>query len=158
MQANQVNILFRFYSDVLDAETTEILQAEVVNAAYNYYRLSSIPFYASKIAVGDLVWAEFKDDYSMLVYRTTVERSGNSTIQVIVTKNKIDINKLEKTFNALGGITQKLNGKHFAMSVPAETDYAPIKRKLYELQKEQLIDYAESFISDKHHYKTSLYQ
>jgi hypothetical protein len=56
---NSVKILLRFFSDILDADTTEILQAELVDPQDNYYRLTSLSFYAPRIALGDIVWAEY---------------------------------------------------------------------------------------------------
>ena len=77
---NDIKILFRFYSDILDAETVETLLAEVYDKEANYYKITGIPFYAPDIALGNIVWAEFSLKEEALTYRKTIEHSGNSTI------------------------------------------------------------------------------
>jgi hypothetical protein len=39
------------------------------------------------------------------------------------------------------------------MEIPVTVDYIPVKRKLDELEKAKIIDYAESCLSEKHQYK-----
>jgi len=149
---NSVKILFRFYSDILDEETTETLQAEAVDVEHGYYKLLGTPFYASKIAVGDIIWAEYNEGEGMLTYRTTVEHSGNSTVHTIILNDEYDIGAIIKVFEELGCISEKLNAKYFAINVPAAVNYFPVKQKLNELEKEKVIDYAESWLSEKHNY------
>jgi hypothetical protein len=150
---NSVKIFFRFYSDILEEETTETLLAEIENKEYDYYKLSSIPFYVPKIAPGDVVWAEYNESEGMLTFRKTVQHSGNSTIHAIVLDDEYDINAVCKIFDDMGCRSEKLNQNYFALEIPANIDYIPIKRKLDELEKEGILDYAESCLSEKHEYK-----
>jgi hypothetical protein len=155
---NPIKILFRFFSEALAEETTEILLVEAVNADHGYYKLQNIPFYAANIAMGDTVWAQYKEADKMLVYRKTVERSGNSTIHAVMVNDEHDINGVTKTLEGLGCIIQKLNAKYFAISVPAAADYFPIKQKLNELEKEKVIEYAESCMSENHYYVNAFFK
>ena len=46
----QVEILFRSYSTILEQDVAEAIWADVVNAELGYYKLYSIPLYTSFIA------------------------------------------------------------------------------------------------------------
>jgi hypothetical protein len=150
---NLIKILFRFYSDILEEETTEILSAEVFDNEYGYYKLVSIPFYAPKTAPGDIVWAEYNKTEAMLTYRKTIQPSGNSIIHAIVLDDEYNINAIREIFNDMGCGSESLNDRYFALEIPAAVDYIPVKRKLDELEKEGILDYAESGLSEKHQYK-----
>jgi hypothetical protein len=154
---NSVQILFRFYSDILEEETVETLWAEVVDADFGYYRLKSMPFYAPKIACDDMVWAEFSEADDMLTYRKTIEFSGNSTIHVIILDNSRNIAGVRDVFRELGCESEKANDSYFALDVPANRNYFPVKKKLDELEKAGVLDCAESCLSDKHQYKSVLF-
>lgn len=150
---NSIKIFFRFYSDILDQETTETLDARVFEKEYNYYKLESPPFFAPKIAIGDVVWAEHSPLDGVLTYRKTVQYSGNSTIQVIIMGDAYTIEAVREVFSDMGCASVELNPKYFALTIPADIEYIPIKRKLDELEKQGAIDYAESGLSEKHQYK-----
>jgi hypothetical protein len=150
---NSVKIFFRFYSDILEEETTETLLAEIDNKEYGYYKLSSIPFYVPKIATGDIVWAEYNEREGMLTYRKTVQHSGNSTLHAIILDDVHEVNVVCEILDNMGCRSEKLNQNYFALEVPANIDYIPVKRKLDELEKGGILDYAESCLSEKHQYK-----
>jgi hypothetical protein len=86
-----VEIFFRFFSDILEEETTETLLAEIENNEYGYYKITDLPFYTPKIASGDIVWAEYSDAEGMLTYRKTIQHSGNSIIHAIIMDDAHDI-------------------------------------------------------------------
>lgn len=151
--SGSIKILFNFFSDILDDYATETLLAEVVDLEYGYYKLKSLPFYAPKTALDDTVWAEYKQTEGMLVYRKTVQHSGNSTIHVIILDDEYQLDAIAVVFVADGCAIEKLNDKYFALSVPESIDYLLVKRKLDELEREKVLDYAESCLSDKHQYK-----
>ena len=69
---NLVKILFNFYSDILDEQTNETMWAEAVDAEKNLYKIDNIPFYVPLLSSGDIVFAEYDEDQSMLMYRETV--------------------------------------------------------------------------------------
>jgi len=156
--SNSINILFNYFSDILDDYATEILVAEVVNEEYGYYKLKSLPFYAPKIALDDIVWAEYKDTEGMLVYRKTVQHSGNSTLHVVILKDEYPFDTIAVVFEANGCITEKLNDKFFAIAIPVSVDYLSVKSRLDQLENEKILDYAESWLSEKHQYKKVQFQ
>ena len=88
----------------------------------------------------------------MLTYRKTIEYSGNSTVQVVMLDTKHDINTIRDMFKDFGCISEKLNDRYFAMEIPADKDYTPIRQKLSELEVQEIIGYAEPVLSDKHSY------
>ena len=153
-----VEIFFRFFSDILEEETTEALLAEVENGEYGYYKISSLPFYTPKIASGDIVWAEYNDAEGMLTYRKTIQHSGNSIIHAIIMDDMYNIDDTCNIFMQMECRTAQLNFRYFAVEIPAGVDYFPIKRRLDELAKEGVLDYAESGLSEKHQYKNISFQ
>jgi hypothetical protein len=150
---NLVKIFFRFYSDILDEEMEETVWAEVFEKEYGYYKIDNTPFYIPKIATGDIIWAEYNETEGVLTYRKTIRPSGNSTIHAIILDEEYDIEAIRDIFEIIGCKSEKFNDKYFALDVPANVDYFPIKRKLDEFEKEGILDYAESCLSDKHQYK-----
>ncbi len=145
-----VKILFRFHSDVLDEETVETMWATIVDKDKGLYKLDSIPFYAPLVASDDIVFAEFDDQEQMLTYRKTAEYSGNSTVQIVLMDKSKDINQIRDIFKELGCISEKVNEGYFSMEIPSTVDYINIKKKLDELEKEEIIGYAEPCLSDVH--------
>lgn len=152
-EANLVKILFRFYSNVLDAETVETVWGEVFDKEYGYYKINNIPFYIPEIASDDIVWAEYSDTEGMLIYRKTIQFSGNSTIHAIIMDDAHSVTDICRIFEEFGCNWEGMNDKYFAIEIPANVDYIPVKRKLDELQKDEIIGYAESCLSEKHQYK-----
>jgi hypothetical protein len=147
-----VEILFRFYSDLFEQDADEVLWADVVDEVLGHYRVLSIPYYAPLVATEDIILARHDEKERMLVYEKTIENSGNSTVQVILMQEGGDINKIRKQFEDMGCISEALNEKYFAMEVPADLDYTPIRKKLEELESAEIIGYAEPCLSDKHNY------
>ena len=145
-----VKILFRFHSDVLDEETVETMWATIVDKDKGLYKLDNIPFYAPLVASDDIVFAEFDDQEQMLTYRRTVEYSGNSTVQIVLMDKSKDVNQIRDLFKELGCISEKVNERYFSMEIPSTLDYINIKKKLDELEIEEIIGYAEPCLSDVH--------
>jgi hypothetical protein len=146
-----VKILFKFFSDVLDEWTVETMWAEIVDLEKGLYKLSNIPFYAS-VACDDIVFAEYDEDEERLTYRKTVEYSGNSTIQIVIMDKTIDANSIRKIFADLGCESEKYNDGYFVMEIPAKLNYKPIREKLIELEEKNMIGYAEPCLSENHSY------
>ncbi|MBZ5857395.1 DUF4265 domain-containing protein [Flavihumibacter profundi] len=148
---NSIKILFRFFSNVLDEWTVETMLADTVDAEKGFYKLDSIPFYAP-VASDDIVFAEYDDTEEILKYRNTVESSGNSTVQVVLIDTTKEINTIRDKFKDMGCISEKLNDRYFAMEIPVDKDYIPIKFKLIELEDAGIISYAEPWLSQNHCY------
>lgn len=149
MENQHVKILFRFHSNVLNEETVETMWAVLVDKAKGLYQLDNIPFYAP-VASGDIVLAVFDEREQMLTYRETITYSDNSTTQVVLMDKSADIRSIREEFKKLGCVSEQLNDRYFSMEIPAAVDYRPIKRKLNELQKQNIIDYAEPCLADGH--------
>lgn len=149
---NSVKLLFRFYSEILNEESTETILAEIVDEEKGYYKLIDIPFYVPKVASGDIVWAEFKTSEEALTYRRTIQSSGNSIIQVIMVDDKYKADLIMKIFENHGCRSKKINN-YFSLEILAAMDYLPIKHKLDKLKSDLILDYSESCLSHRHLYK-----
>lgn len=150
MQDENVKILFQFHSDIFDEEMVETMWATIVDKDKGLYKLDNIPFYAPLVASDDIVFAEFDEQQQMLTYRKTVEFSGNSTVQVVLMDNLKEINSIREIFENLGCLSEKVNEGYFSMEIPASVDYKLIKQKLDELEKNEIIGYAEPCLADQH--------
>ncbi len=147
---NYVKILFRFYSDVLEEETVETMWATIVDKENGLYKIDNIPFYVPLLASDDIVFAEYDKDEEMLTFRETVKYSGNSTVQVVIMDNSRDINEIRQLFIDLGCITERFKDHYFSMEVPVALNYKDVKLKLDELEKLEIIGYAEPCLADGH--------
>ena len=139
-----IKILFRFFNNVLDEWTVETMWADTVDSDKGLYKLDSISFYAP-VTSDDVVFAEYDETEQQLTYRETIKQSGNSTVQVVLMDTMKDINTIRDTFKDMGCISEKLNNRYFAMEIPADKDYVPIKQRLTQLEDEGIISYAESW-------------
>lgn len=146
-----VKILARFYSNVLDEWTVETMWAEIVDVERGLYKIDNIPFYAS-IASGDIVFAEYDDAEKMLIYKMTVEFSGNSLIQVVILDKSVETNDIRDIFNSMECQSEIFKEGYFVIEILADKDYKPIRTKLQELQDNGILDYAEPVLSEKHQY------
>ena len=146
----QVKILLRYYSSLLDEETVETLWANVVDEAKGHYKIDNIPFYGPLLASDDIVWAEYDDVEQMLTYRETITSSGNSVIQVVILNESIEMDEIRNEFKGMGCPSEKFNEGYFVMEIPFNLDYKPIKGKLDQLRSKNFIDYAEPCLSKKH--------
>ena len=78
-----VKIIFKFFSNVLDEWTVETMWAKAIDKTNGFYKLDTIPFYAP-VASDDVVLAEYDQTEQQLIYRKTIQPSSNSTIQVVI--------------------------------------------------------------------------
>jgi len=149
---NSVEILFSFYSDILEKDTTEVLQAGVVDAEKGYYTITDIPFYVPILASGDIVRAKFDGSHNMLSYIETIEHSGNSTIHVIITDEELEVETVFNLFTSLGCRCRTKNSNYVAVEIPADMDYLPIKERLELMEQDEVISYAETCLARRHNY------
>lgn len=150
---NLVKILFSFYSDILDEHTNETMWAEVVDAEKGLYKIDNIPFYVPLLASGDVVFAKYDEAQSMLTYRETIEYSGKSTIHIIIVDEELEMERLISIFEGLDCPSEGLNESYLALEIPANVDYMPIKQMLDQMEKDEVISYAETCLSENHQYK-----
>ena len=91
---NFVKIVFQFYSELFEQDMVETLWAIIVDVENGVYKLDNIPFYVPLLASEDVVYAEFDENENCLIYRKTLEDSGNSTIHVVMLDENVDINTI----------------------------------------------------------------
>lgn len=152
MEKENIKILFRFYSNVLDEWTVETIWAETINREKGLFKLSNIPFYAA-VSCDDIVFAEYDEDEGCLTYRYTVEHSGNSTVQVVIMSKEIITNELRSIFKDFGCESEKFKEGYFVIEIPAKVDYKPIRQKLIELEEDKVICFAEPNLANNHFYE-----
>ena len=150
MEYNLEKILVRYYSDVLEEETVETLWAEIIDAQKGLFKIDNIPFYGPEFSCGDIIFAQYDDYEEQLTYRKLIKPSGNSTIQIIVMDENLDVQNLRKEFKNLGCESEATGSKYFVMGIPFEINYDPIFKKLTELENNGSIGFAEAVISDRH--------
>ena len=147
---NSEKILVRYFSDVLDEIVVETLWTEIIDAEKGLYKIDNIPFYGPEFSSDDIVFAEFDEDEERITYRNVVEYSGNSTIQIIILDENLNVENLRNEFKELGCETEGTGSNYFVMEVLYEQKYSPIFKKLTELETAEKISFAEPNISQKH--------
>ncbi|HVU54102.1 MAG TPA: DUF4265 domain-containing protein [Puia sp.] len=110
-----------------------------------YYRIKSIPAYASKIAVHDLIAVRQRG--GVLYFHKIMESSGRSVIQMIVFKTW-QIKAIGKDLEQFGCLWRRNSNKYLiAFDVPKHIPYRPIKDWLDQGEKEQRWGYREACLS-----------
>jgi hypothetical protein len=150
MKENSEKILVRYYSNVLEQETVETLWTEVIDRERGLYKIDNIPFYGPEFSCDDIIYAEFDEYEERLTFRKVVEPSGNSTIQIIVMDENMDVQKLRDEFRFIGCESEGTKSKYFVLDIPFEKNYKEICEKLSELTESGKIEFAEPVISGKH--------
>ncbi|WP_278035962.1 DUF4265 domain-containing protein [Flavobacterium nitratireducens] len=150
MEEKSEKLLVRYYSDVLEEIVVETLWAEIIEQEKGLYKIDNIPFYGPEFSCGDIVFAEYDKDEERITFRRVVEYSGNSTIQIILLDEKTDIENLRNEFKNIGCESEGTGSNYFVMEVLYELNYLPIFKKLKELEKAEIISFAEPNISNKH--------
>ena len=145
----EVKILFREYSDVLDEYVVETLWATTIDSDNGKYRIENVPFYV-KTAFLNIVHAEFDQDEGFLVFKKNIIESGNSTIQVVMLNSKIGIETIRTILESKGCESEKFSDNFFVLDVPAKANYTAILKKLNQLHEQQIIDYGELYLSEIH--------
>jgi len=147
---NQVKVLFRYHSNVLEQETVETMWADTIDSEKGIYKLDSIPFYGPLIAIGDEFYAEYDNDEQMLSYRKTTEHSGNSIVLVSLMQEGLDKEVFRDEFKKLDCTSEGLNDTYFSMEIPVSVDYSQIKPILDSYEEKEIFGYAEPCLSEKH--------
>ena len=150
MSENSEKILVRYYSNVLEEIVVETLWTEIIDAEKGLYKIDNIPFYGPEFSSDDIVFAEYDNDEERITFRNVVEYSGNSTIQIIVLDENLNVENLRNEFKQLGCETEGTGNKYFVMEILYGQNYSPIFKKLSELEIAEKINFAEPNISQKH--------
>lgn len=150
MQETHKKILFKYYSDLLEDTVVETMWAEIIDLEKGIFKLDNIPFFGPLIATDDLFYAEIDEDEQRLVYKETIESFGNSIIQVVILEKGFDKEIIREKLKALNCQSEGLNETLFAVEVVRDVDYSIVKSVLSEYVAEEIIDFAEPCLSDKH--------
>lgn len=150
MQETHTKILFRYYSDLLEETVVETMWAEIIDLEKGLFKLDNIPFFGPLIATDDLFYAEYDEDEKRLVYRETIESFGNSIIQVVILEKEFDKEIIREKLSAINCLSESLNETLFAVEVMRDVDYSLVKNILSEYESQDLIDFAEPCLSEKH--------
>ena len=143
-------ILFRYYSDLLEDTVVETMWAEIIDLEKGYYKLDNIPFFGPLIATDDIFYAEYDEDEERLVYKKTIETSGNSIVQVIILEKGFDKEIIREKLKAVNCESEGMNETLFAVEVIREVDYSVVKSILNEYVDLSIIDFGEPCLSEKH--------
>lgn len=150
MQETHKKILFKYYSDLLEDTVVETMWAEIIDLEKGLFKLDNIPFFGPLIATDDIFFAEYDEDEKRLVYRKTIESFGNSIIQVIILEKEFDKEIIREKLKAVNCLSEVLNETLFAVEVLRDVDYSLVRSILSEYESEEIIEYAEPCLSDKH--------
>src|SRR5579863_5211075 len=124
-----------------------IVRGEAVLATKegDYYRIKSIPAYASKIALYDLI--SIRKRGGVLYFHKIIESSGRNVIQMIVFRDR-QIKAIGQDLEQFGCLWRRSDVKHLiAFDVPKLVPYRPIKDWLDQGEREQRWGYREACLS-----------
>lgn len=150
MQETHKKILFKYYSDYLEETVSETMWAEIVDLEKGLFKLDNIPFFGPLIATDDLFYAEFDEEEERLVYKETIENSGNSIVQVIILEKGFDKEIIREKLKAINCLSEGLNENFLSVEVVRDVDYSIVRSILNEYESQEIIQYAEPCLSDKH--------
>ncbi|TDP02967.1 DUF4265 domain-containing protein [Flavobacterium sp. 245] len=150
MQERHTKILFKYYSSFLEETVSETMWAEIINLEKGFFRLDNIPFFGASIATGDLFYAEYEEEEKKLVYKETIEHSGNSIVQILILEGGFDKEIISEKLQAINCISESLNDTFLAVEIVRDVDYAIVKNVLIGYEDQSVIEFAEPYISEKH--------
>ena len=150
MAETHKKILFRYYSDLLEDTVVETMWGEIIDLEKGYFKLDNIPFFGPLIATDDIFFAEFDEVEQTLVYRETIEISGNSIVQVVILEKGFDKEIIREKLKDINCESEGMNETLFAVEITREVDYFVVKSILNEYVELSVIDFAEPCLSEKH--------
>ena len=111
------------------------------------YIIDNIPFIAKRVALGDIVKAEYDQDDKAYYFDDFVEVSGNSTIRLYF-ENESMIEQIREQLNVFGCESEVfLARKIVAINISKAVDYRLIKQYLEKGEQNNLWEYEESCLS-----------
>jgi hypothetical protein len=112
-----------------------------------YFILDNIPFVARRIALGDLIKAEYDEEDGAYYFYEFKEVSGNTTLRMYFNKIEL-IESVRKRLEELGCATEAfLARKLIAVNVPKNIEYMSVKQYLEEGERLGEWQYEESCLS-----------
>ncbi|PBI85100.1 hypothetical protein BSF41_40130 [Flavobacterium sp. ACN2] len=149
-QETHKKILFKYYSDYLDEVVSETMWAEIVDLEKGLFKLDNIPFFGPLIATDDIFYAEYDETEERFMHRKTIQNSGNSIIQVAVLEKGFDKEIIREKLKALNCLSEGLNETFFAAEITKDIDYSLVRSLLNEYESQDIIEFAEPCLSEKH--------
>lgn len=150
MKEEYQQIFIKYYSEVLERDTEEILWAITVNTEKNLFMLDSIPFYGAELSCEDIVSAKWNQDTQLFDFQHIETVSGNTTVQVIVQKDNYNREDLYNEILLSNTEIEVVDDYYFVINVPQKTDYKNVYAILSALEDEKVISFAEPNLSAKH--------
>ncbi|MDR0228692.1 MAG: DUF4265 domain-containing protein [Flavobacteriaceae bacterium] len=150
MEEQYQQILVKYYSEVLEKESEEMFWGIAIDTAKGLYQVDNIPYYGPDFSCEDIIYANLNESTNQLVYQYVSQASGNSTIQVIVQKDKYNRDDLYNEILLAGTEIEVVDDYYFVINVLSKTDYKKVYAILSSLEDEQVISFAEPLLSPKH--------
>ncbi|EPX58554.1 hypothetical protein D187_003752 [Cystobacter fuscus DSM 2262] len=143
--AQHVKILFRLEQDEDGYPPVSAETLWAITMDENLYKLDNIPFFATGIAVEDVVRAEL--EAGQLLYKEVVHPSGHSTFRVVV-YNHDEVPEVRETFKQLGCLTEQSHLRGLiAIDVPPSVSWDELKRVLNTGREQDRWDYEEACLA-----------
>ncbi|MCS4239689.1 hypothetical protein M2306_001929 [Myroides gitamensis] len=150
MKEQYEQIAIQYHSEVLEKETEEILWGIVIDADKNLFQVDNIPFYGPELSCEDIIYATYNEQEKRYKLEHIETPSGNSTIQVMVLKEKYNREDLYNEILYAQTEIELVDDYYFVINVPVKTDYKNVYAILAALEEEQVISFAEPNLSPKH--------
>ncbi|AWK06054.1 hypothetical protein HYN56_18210 [Flavobacterium crocinum] len=150
MSETHKKILFKYYSDYLDEVVSETMWAEIIDLEKGLFKLDNIPFFGPLIATDDIFYAEYDETEERFMHRKTIQNSGNSIVQIAILEKGFDKEIIREKLKAINCLSEELNETFFAVEIVKDVDYALVRSVLNEYEAQEIIEYAEPCLSEKH--------
>ena len=150
MSETHKKILFKYYSDYLDEVVSETMWAEILDLEKGLFKLDNIPFFGPLIATDDIFYAEFDETEERFMHKKTIQNSGNSIVQIAILEKGFDAAIIREKLKAINCLSEKLNETFFAVEIVKDVDYTLVRSLLNEYESQDIIEYAEPCLSEKH--------
>ena len=123
---------------------TETLWCQKVG---RYWRVDNIPFYATNIALNDLI--EIENEDKKYWFKDIIEESGHSVVQLKYNEDKTQT-EIGSEFELFGCTWEGFKDQNFlAINIPAEVNYEGISNFLQEGFKNGRWSYNEACLGSK---------
>ena len=139
-------IQFRFYNEILERNEVEPMWAKAVDEEKGIYQLRNIPYFVKGFAADDTV--EAREEDGMLTVTRLLEPSGNSTLNIVILRGR-EKDRVMQELKNLGGEWEErekpVNG-FYAVNVPKQVPFRPIKDLLTRERRLGILDYREACV------------
>ncbi|MDP5198853.1 DUF4265 domain-containing protein [Flavobacterium sp. DG2-3] len=149
-QETHKKILFKYYSDYLDEVVSETMWAEIIDLEKGLFKLDNIPFFGPLIATDDIFYAEYDEKEERFMHRKTIQNSGNSIVQIAILEKGFDKEIIRDKLKAINCLSEGLNETFFAAEIAKDVDYSLVRSLLNEYESQEIIEFAEPCLSEKH--------